>query len=228
MVPLIEEGRETTLAEATHPETFSWESIDIPHIPDETLSLSSDQLLGAYYEYFHISHPFVLPHRFLRQRNSDNFKALKLVMQFIGSLYHPSIPSTNLRNQVENELFQSSLPNNDFTVQALLLYSIALHWSDEISIAQDLIRQVTSRALQLGMHTQKFAQHHGDGDPVLTESWRRTWWQIYLTDAHLAAISRSPNLLTAGVDVTVDLPCEEDEYNSGVSDRSSNYVLGFS
>jgi hypothetical protein len=75
----------------------------------------------------------------------------------------------------------------------------------------------TRLALDLGMHRQEFAEQNGEGDAVLEESWRRTWWQVYIADAFFAAMARANTFPTCNVDVTVALPCEEEEYEAGVS-----------
>jgi hypothetical protein len=60
-------------------------------------------------------------------------------------------------------------------VQALLLYSIAVYWSNEIERALELLDNAICNALDLGMHLCEFAILNGNGDPVLEECWRRTW-----------------------------------------------------
>ncbi len=72
-------------------------------------------------------------------------------------------------------------------------------------------------ALDLAMFHRQFAVENGEGDKVLEESWRRTWWQIYITDATFAAIRREAAFPTREVEVLVELPCEEEDYEAGVS-----------
>jgi hypothetical protein len=64
------------------------------------------------------------------------------------------------------------------------------------------------------MHRSEVAYSHGEVDPVIQESWRRTWWQLYLSDAHYAAIRQEFTFSAYGVDVTTELPCDEGDYNS--------------
>jgi len=75
----------------------------------------------------------------------------------------------------------------------------------------------THLALDLGMHDRKFAEQNGNGDAILEESWRRTWWQIYVADAFFAAMARANTFPTCNVNATVELPCEEEDYEAGVS-----------
>lgn len=67
------------------------------------------------------------------------------------------------------------------------------------------------------MHRAEFASQHGQGDPVLEESWRRTWWSIYITDAHISGNAHSYSTQTGAAQITAELPCEEQQYESGVS-----------
>jgi hypothetical protein len=71
--------------------------------------------------------------------------------------------------------------------------------------------------LDLQMYRQDFAAKHGAQDAVLTECWRRTWWMLYMVDGFYAGTLGAMNFITMDVDATVDLPCEEVEYEQGVS-----------
>ncbi|KAG6354797.1 hypothetical protein INS49_003878 [Diaporthe citri] len=62
------------------------------------------------------------------------------------------------------------------------------------------------------MFRQEFASEHGAADPVLMECWRRTWWMLYIVDAYYAGTLGTMNFAVVDVDATVDLPCEEREY----------------
>lgn len=80
-----------------------------------------------------------------------------------------------------------------------------------------LLDRAIAMALHLGMQTREFAYSNGESDPLLEECWRRTWWQIYMTDAHIAGSTSTYPFRTSGMDMSVDLPCDEDAYESGVS-----------
>lgn len=71
-------------------------------------------------------------------------------------------------------------------------------------------------ALDLGMNRSDFATQHRRNDPILEESWRRTWWEVYITDAHIAGSTHTYPFRTTGIQMDVRLPCEEEEYESGV------------
>ncbi|KAB8235651.1 fungal specific transcription factor domain-containing protein [Aspergillus alliaceus] len=70
-------------------------------------------------------------------------------------------------------------------------------------------------ALELGLNKQRFALENENGGVVLEESWRGTWWQIYVTDAHITGSTHTFPFRTSNVEMDVDLPCKEDEYEAG-------------
>lgn len=112
-----------------------------------------------------------------------------------------------------------------FDVQAVLLFSIAIYWGNEPEKSMTLLDRAIAMALQLGMPSKEFACSNGDNDPLLEECWRRTWWQIYMTDAHIAGSTSTYPFRTSGMEMTVDLPCDEDAYESGVSPWLKIYPL---
>jgi hypothetical protein len=147
---------------------------------------------------------------------------LVLVMQYIGSLFAPKIASAPLEVQVKTRIAEQQSYTSGFEVQALILYSIAVYWNDETQRARELLDDAIRKALALGMNLKRFANENSRGDPVLAESWRRTWWQLYLTDGHFTSTDRAIIFATSQRNVTasVDLPCDEVDYNLGVGHAS--------
>jgi hypothetical protein len=154
----------------------------------------------------------------MKDDTTPGVKLLVQVMRFIGSLYSPKTWSGPLEDLVKAELALQQPYTTGFEVQALILYSIALYWCNDTQKSRELLDLATTKAFSLGMNRKEFATDHSGGDPVLAESWRRTWWQLYLTDAHIASSTHATRFGTSQRDVaaTVDLPCEESEYCSGV------------
>jgi hypothetical protein len=186
---------------------------------------SQEPLLDLYYTYFHTSHPCALPKNVMKQKLNDDIpgvKLLTLVMRFIGCLYAPivcsKICSQPLEEQVKVELAVQQLYTTGYEIQALTLYSLAIFWCDDLHRSREILDDATTKALALGMNLREFATDHSGGDPVLAESWRRTWWLLYLTDAHLASSTHATYFTTSqrNITATVDLPCEESQYISGV------------
>jgi hypothetical protein len=186
-----------------------------------------DQLLTQYYIYFHVAHPCVLPRWSLRIKLAGDPNASEIllpVLLYIGSIFTHSIPSEPLADialQTINSVRARGGYANPYYVQALTLYCIAVYWSNEPERGRELLDEAIQIAVSLGMHQAGFASQYGQGDPVLEESWRRTWWFVYITDAHIAGSTHSYPTTTGKVQISVGLPCEEDLYEAGVSTSES-------
>lgn len=200
--------------EATSISDLKFSDLQLPQI---------DQLLSLYYTYFHVAHPCVLPKWSLRLRLASEPVAAEVllpVLLYIGSIFSHTVESAPLASAALQAITsaRSQLgPPSPYYVQALLLYAIAVYWCNEPEKGRELLDDVIRGALNLGMQRTEFATQHGRGDPVLEESWRRTWYMIYITDAHIAGSTHSFPTQTGSVQMTTDLPCEEYQYESGVS-----------
>lgn len=146
----------------------------------------TDQLLSSYYTFFHVAHPCVLPRWSLHIRLANDPAAegfLLPIVLFIGSIFTNAIDSEPLEKIVQEAITiarsRSGLPS-PFRIQALLLYAIAVYASNEPERGRRLLTEAISGALNLGMQCTDFASKYGQGDPVLEESWRRTWCTYYL------------------------------------------------
>lgn len=206
--------------------------------PTQIVDVESDPLLHLYYDNFHNFHPCALPRRHLIAAYRDptqrpRLAALVAVQRHIGHLYGAKEWSEQLRAHVDDCLLSrphhpadtaatgTSFPDPDpFVVQARLLYSVALFWYRRLPQSRQQMDAAVACALELGMHRREFAAEHGCGDPVLEESWRRTWWQVCFIDGAYAGTTGARTFATMDVDSTADLPCEEAEYESGVSPPS--------
>jgi hypothetical protein len=164
----------------------------------------------------------VLPLWALKQRIATDGRPLQTlvsVVQYIGSVFAKSVISASMK--VEAEQAVASIGVNasvtGFDVQALILLSIAIYWANEPEKALKMLDKSIALALELGMNKRGFAYTHGQKDPMLEECWRRTWWQLYVTDAHIAGSTSTFPFRTSSVEMDVDLPCDEEFYESGVS-----------
>ncbi|KAL2871658.1 uncharacterized protein BJX67DRAFT_377406 [Aspergillus lucknowensis] len=158
---------------------------------------AENELLSLYYSYFHAAHPCVLPQWSLRIRAAlqpASIEVLMTILQYIGSLYSPAVESAALESKVLdalNTLRGSGRDPSPFEIQALLLYSVAVYWCDEIQRSLDLLDEAICGAVRIGMNTSVFDERYGEGDAVLEESWRRTWWVGYLCASHAAGSTRT-------------------------------------
>lgn len=185
---------------------------------------SSLKMLELYYKFFHNAHPFTLPRQYLIKRlhtDSNSLQHLIPVMQYIGSLITPTTAaSESFRLHARDILPARRLPLNGFSVQALLLLAIVEHCTNKFDEARYILDEAILLALKLDMQSQSFATVHGEGCSVLEESWRRTWWTLYVTDGVFSGIRHCLTFSLWRVKTDVDLPCEEDRYCCGVRART--------
>lgn len=208
---------------------FDHEPHTMPSIDRSSASISDaspgpkkhSKMLNTYYASFHRAHPVVLPSHTMKQRlhnNEHSIRHLLPTMQFIASLYEADpLNTSETRPRIEDIVSSiESPPSDGFTVQALLLVAIATHSNDDFVYARELLDKAIQSALAMGMSNQSFARDNGEGDPVLEESWRRTWWLLYMTDGIFSRIRHCWTFSLHGVRADVDLPCEEALYHAGV------------
>ncbi|KAL3294531.1 C6 transcription factor [Colletotrichum asianum] len=134
-------------------------------------------------------------------------------MRLIGNIYATQEWSFSLKDQAEEGLLQLS-PDSPVLVQYRLLYSIALFWNNFKDEARHHMDRATEIAERLGMHKSDFSRQHYSGEPVIEESLRRTWWMLFIVDAYYAGTLGTMNFRVGNIEATVELPCEEREYES--------------
>lgn len=176
-------------------------------------------LLELCYEYFWRPFPMVIPYHFLQERLLANpqhgLDTLWAVMQWIGSMYASSVDSNALYELAIHAMQQA--PRTPFNVQALALLALAQHHDAKRDEARKSLDAAVAMALALRMNEQGFARAYGEGNAVLEESWRRTYYILYGIDQELAVASRFLTFAMADVVNTVDLPCDDCWFESGVS-----------
>lgn len=188
---------------------------------DHTDNIQTDRLLDAYYMNFHKFHPFLLPRKHLVQLCQDpskqpRFRPLIAMMRFIGNIYASSGEwSVPLKDYAVACLSQAP-PKDPILVQCRLLYSVALFWTDRKSEGLCEIDNAIRLGVELQMHQRDFAAKHGADDTILRECWRRTWWTLFILDTYYSGALGSLRSGLSDIEATVDLPCEESEYESGV------------
>ncbi|RFU80348.1 c6 zinc finger domain-containing [Trichoderma arundinaceum] len=209
-------------------DAWSSSSVILPSSDLQSLDITKDAFIDVYYNCFHRYHPCVLPRRFLERYlrdplRQDELRPLICVMRFVGSIYLSSHqPSLRAKCHQLEELASSAIAQvpttscNFFMIQCHLIYSACLYWRGNPAKSKHHMSVATQLALDVGMHHHEFAVDHGNGDPVLEESWRRTWWQVFIIEAYYSAIKRSADFSTYHIEATTDLPCEEDEYERGL------------
>lgn len=190
------------------------------YIRQSTAYYTLERCISSYYYSFHPSHPLVLPHANLKALMNDAaLKPLLAVMHWVGSLFMaPEGVKKQLLDAARLAVNMSAEEEaTGFTVQAMAVLVIALDGSGLQAQASQLLTKAKHMLLSLGMHRNQFSIDAGTGSRVFEESWRRTWWELYVLDGMFAGAHRATSftLFTASTDVK--LPCEEDEYFSAVS-----------
>jgi Zn(2)-Cys(6) binuclear cluster domain-containing protein/transcription factor-like protein len=180
-----------------------------------------NSLLELYYTCFHQAHPCVLPRKYFEDLLDEPEPGVAFLMQvmiFVGSLFCPKLPSAPFEEQIKMAIASGQQRDSPFVVQALVLYAIAVYWCDDRLRSRELLDVAIKMAVRLQMNKREFAPTNSNGNQVLAESFRRTWWLLYVTGAHIAAIDHASTFSVSqrNLSCTVDLPCEEDDYSSGV------------
>jgi hypothetical protein len=157
------------------------------------------------------------------EKNPDFSGELILMITFIGSLYVHD-PLSNKYRQEAEEALEHPLSPNGFSVQALMLLALTLEWTGENERAAVILEQAKAMGLEIGMQRRDFASYHGRGDEMLEESWRRTWWELFLADALFAGIRHLPTFTFWGIETDVDIPCEEELYITGVRHHITPFI----
>jgi hypothetical protein len=181
--------------------------------------VDTNRLLELFYENFWPSFPIVLPLYQLNQRRSKadhGMDELLLVLQYVGSMYAPWTPAESYLKMASLALRSPLLGHSPFNVQALTLFALAQYHSNLKQEGQTQLSLAINIALDLRMNQRGFAEAYGESDPVLEESWRRTYYLLNVVDQHFAIFANSPIYTLANVPNSVDLPCDDEYYISGL------------
>ncbi|KAL2881091.1 hypothetical protein SGCOL_003381 [Colletotrichum sp. CLE4] len=183
-------------------------------VPVPTLA---ERCLDSFYHHFYASHPFALPKEWLlRIMRDTNVEPLLAAIRWVGALFLDVGPARAGFLDEALRLVQDPTTRRDgFFVQALILLIVGLDGSCEQEKARNLLGDAERIALELGLNTREYATQYGRGIPVLEESWRRTWWDLFVVDGMVAGVHRQTNFLLFDVPTDAALPCEEHQYLSG-------------
>ncbi|KAK6713166.1 hypothetical protein SNK03_007578 [Fusarium graminearum] len=176
-----------------------------------------ERYIDAFYQKFFAAHPFILPKEpLLSLAQGTSVEPLITAIRWIGSLYIDKHASQSLLKDAFR-LIDGNHLREGFLVQARLLLIIGLDGIRQRKKANKLMSEARDISVQIGMNTSSFATTHGQGIPILEESWRRTWWELYVVDALMSGVHLTNTFALYEVPTDVGLPCEENQYRSGVS-----------
>ncbi|KAK4556724.1 hypothetical protein LTR86_006295 [Recurvomyces mirabilis] len=184
-----------------------------------TLNLSDceeEHLTNLFYSNFHPAHPILVPRSFYRKEAIPRY--LRLVICFVGSHYATSRHSRESLAPVVAQAMTSTIDSTAPRVQALVLYTIVLHASHQAREASACIAEAAKLAIDIGLNRPSFATNVALHDPRQQESLRRTWFELYIVDGYMAALSRHTSFGSNSVGTHPYLPCEDSLYGRGVCD----------
>jgi hypothetical protein len=177
-----------------------------------------EDAIQAFYHYFYNSHPFCLPEpRLMEVFHQRKAPLLEIAVQYLGSSYLPAIPTAMYKEALDRHIDSGSYARDGWSVQALVLYSIGLHANNEVPRAAQIFAIAQDLTLEVGLNRMEYALMHGESNPQVEESWRRTWWGIYCANGMLCAVNPGVQFKLKDILTDVPLPCENDQYFSGVS-----------
>ena len=183
------------------------------------------RLIGVYYLRFHAAHPILLPLRHWTKNLIRKYPHYLLaVMQCIGHQCDSSTPNKSQRDALRNMLASQIAPNG-YLVQAMLLLAITLHANNEQQAGRELLDSAIRLALDLGMNRAEFSTTHSEGSQSLEESWRRTWWELYVLDGMLAALNQQVFFELNNVNTNVPLPREETDYSTKEASLANSWMV---
>jgi hypothetical protein len=176
-----------------------------------------ENAIQAFYHYFYNSHPFCLPEPILMEVfHQRKAPLLEIAVQYLGSSYMPAIPTAMYKEALDRHINSGSYARDGWSVQALVLYSIGLHANNEVPRAAQVFAIAQDLTLEVGLNRMEYALMHGESNPQLEESWRRTWWGIYCANGMLCAVNPGVQFKLKDILTDVPLPCENNQYFSGV------------
>jgi hypothetical protein len=177
-----------------------------------------ERCIEAFFYHFYPAHPFLLPRaNFMALRKETTLECLEAAMRYVGSFYVEQAPTIALGLEAERLAYRMDTPKDGFRVQALLILAIGLDGYTYQEKALQILTDAQNLALELEMNKRDFAVINGNRSSSVEESWRRTWWELYVVDGMIAGVHQKSSFRLNEIHADVALPCEEKEYISGVS-----------
>jgi hypothetical protein len=210
-------GREQAASFRTISESTGRATPDLPHETFDSQKPATpgldlhEQCTEAFFQHFYPAHPFVLPRsNYDALRKSQSIDSLEAAIRSVGSFYIPLAPTVALVLEAERSVYSDNRTKDGFLVQAMLILTIGLDGYTYQEKALRILLDAQDLALELGMNRRAFAS--GVDLEVLAESWRRTWWELYVVDGLIAGAHQKSAFRMLNIPADVDLPCEEKQY----------------
>ncbi|KAI0158255.1 hypothetical protein GGR57DRAFT_41008 [Xylariaceae sp. FL1272] len=188
-----------------------WRPMQIP----VNVQREDRSLFNIFFDLFYPSHPVLPPKQFLMkyiETRPDGFRFLLGAIELCGAQYVKIASAKELR-ETTYATACGPLPFTPESVQGLQILAI-LAWGDANYVNHvGFANRAMTMAVELGMHRRAFAD--AILDPMLAESYRRTWW---LLKAQCTVRTNVSERMVDIVDVSsdVDFPCSEEwDYQVG-------------
>jgi hypothetical protein len=180
---------------------------------------TSDDLIDVFYKCYYPAHPFVLPRKAILQHPRVIPDHLRAVMRFTASHYRPDavLKQEALQDAAYSSLWSLSTAEDGFKVQSLMLFAMTLFGRFEQPRGAEMLDLAIDLALKLGLNSESCIIQEASGDPLLAESFRRTWWDIFILDGIVSTLNGSSHvfrLQMVASDVCIPGNCEA--YNQGL------------
>lgn len=186
---------------------------DLEVVQTNHSSLAFDPMIQLYYQNFHGAHPFVLPRKALNGPLGVELPPhLVAMMRHIGAHFHPDPSFKDTYRRPSHVSLLNGTPRSAFTVQSLLLSVITDHAQGLEERASTTLQSAVQLALELGMNKSRFASANSSGCCILEESWRRTYWELYVVSGLIASIRDEAGFSLHSQPSDLSLPCEEAAY----------------
>ena len=171
-----------------------------------------DPLIDAFYTCFYPAHPFVVPPQYYGRDPSAVPGHLQHVIRFVGSHFVPGACPGSLRFAALATI-SDSIAEDGHKVQSLLLLAMGLFARFEVAQGIEALQTGVNLALRLGMNHRSYSTYNSQGNEILEESFRRTWWNLYTVDGLVSAIDGMGwASVLRDVPTDVPLPCECTDY----------------
>ncbi|EHK99003.1 hypothetical protein M7I_5155 [Glarea lozoyensis 74030] len=155
-------------------------------------------------------------------RQKQGLEHLLAAMRYVGSAYVSSANTVALGLEAERLVYGADCPQDAYRVQAMLILTIGLDGYTYQEKALQILMDAQDLALKLRMNKREFAFLNSNGSQIAEESWRRTWWELYIVDGMIAGVHQKSDFRMKDMPNDVDLPCEEKEYLSGFIPQPSS------
>lgn len=202
--PVPRNGSVTSVSSSTTP------TQPLPGQPD----IDEDHLTNLFYTHFYLAHPFLVPRNAYHRQNYPGY--LRLVICFVGSQYAATPQARELLRPLVATAMATCKAHSPHRVQALILYAIVLCAQNQSKEATMSIAQAAELAVSMGLNKPSFAASVSSGHPYQEESFRRTWWEVFVVDGYMAALRRTPTFFANTVAEHPFLPCEDAVFAQGV------------